>query len=240
MTFQLITLYLPGAEIELILRSLDARQFAIKAVQGRTLTNFDLAINHIERAATGGVFLRSVFRIIEAEFYGDFRSLFLIAKNYRPIENTINYLNKYRPSLRTVIATDREVQGRIEELRYVVNPVVEGVRIITRRYAKNLVGIKSYASFVSNFRENFSGKFRLEIENVQIVLKVVRTIWRFMGERKDNDVAARGKIVINQIVRELDDGHFKSLCCDLRFLEELERMDSDLYQYVSDKCRVVF
>jgi nucleoside phosphorylase len=238
-SFQLITLYLPPEEVEAIVTSLNVPEFAWKAVEGGTLTNLNWAIDHIERAASGPRFLKEMFLIIEELYYKEYRSLFLNATDYRPIENHINHLNKYSPRLRVTIAKDRSIQERVEQLRYVKNKVIGGVRVIKRRYVKNFVGIRKYDSFVSNFNHNFSEEFRLELNNLDLILKLIRTINSFTRNADDTAIVERGRSVIGQIVRALTDEQIRGVCCDLRFLEDLEVIDKSLFDYVNEKCKSV-
>lgn len=239
-SFQLFTLCLPGEEIEAIVTSLDVQEFARSAVESGTLTNLNFAIDHIERAESGRGFLEKMFEIICAQHYAEYRSLLLNATNIRPIDNHITHLNKYSATLRTTIQKDEAIRYRKKQLAYTRTKVIDGVRVITKKYVKCFVGITNYDSFGSHFNHNFSGEFRLKVNEIDLVHKLIRIVDRFTRNANNTVIAERGRRVIGQIVRALTEEQFRDVCCDREFLEDLESIDKSLFDNVNEKCKTVF
>lgn len=240
-SFQLITRCLPPEEIEAIVTSLEVQEFSRKAIEGGTLTNLNFAIDHIEKAASGPRFLVSMFRIVAAQYYEEYRSLLLNATSYSPIENHITHHNKYCRTLRSTIQVDKAIRHRMRQLGHVKNEVIGGVCVMTKKYVKRLIGIKSYELFVSSFSHNFSGEFRLELNiKIDLIRKLIRTIDTFTQDADNAVIAERARSVIGQIVRGLTDEQFRDVCCDRGFLEDLERINKSLFYYANERCKCVF
>lgn len=239
-SFQLFLFELPNDEVTNIIKQMSPDQFVQKAITGATLTNFNWAIDRIEMTDVGPKFLMETFSLIEANYYSQYRELILGAKGYRPIENHINHLNKYNPALRKQIAKDSELVNHTNKLMYTRNKVIDGVRLIGRRFVKNFVAITVLESFFTSFNYNFTGDFRLDFDNMKLIKQLIRKIYKTTSVRKGTEIAEKGQLVISKIIRNLTDKQIKDICYDRQFLDYLEAINKSLLEYVGERCKGLY
>ena len=240
--FQHFIRYLSLPKIDNIIKEIDLETFKNYIFESTSiiplnfvLQKFTATVENHKVRDIGFRFLKTLFGEIERNDFNRFKSYLLNQESFAAIQRLRENLNQIYPSLRIKLEADNEFKSHINRIRNKsIKQTFDGKTIIKKKIVKGLLHLKSKDEFIKFIKNNFND-FVLDFESFNTISRLFDKIYKMTYDDKDNREIS--KQVISRIVGQLSDNVMQEACRDQRFIELLEKIDSEIYNQFCNRCK---